>query len=71
MNTIKNTQFKYKFLCLVSAIALLLLAYSVRAIADTQYLSTEQFLQTYLTAETPKPSKLWLGKEQAKKQKKS
>ncbi len=47
-----------------SIVSLLLLLFSVRVFADTQYLTTKQFLQTYLNQKVPQPSKLWLSKAQ-------
>ena len=52
------------------SLALILLTLSMKVLADTQYLTTEQFLKEHFSPDVPKPSKLWLVKERAKKAKK-
>jgi len=67
MVQMKNKRLQNPKPILLSIVAMLFMLYVIRAFAETQYLSTDQFLQAYLTAEVPKPAKLWLGKAQAQR----
>jgi hypothetical protein len=62
----QNNPFTNKLLFCSIALCLLLLAFSMRVFADTQYLTTAQFLKENLFVDQPKPNTLWLVKERAK-----
>ncbi|MEE9332237.1 MAG: FMN-binding protein [Methylophilaceae bacterium] len=70
MIKIRNYKLINKVKVLGIVLPLLLITLSMKVWADTQYLTTEQFLTEHLTSEIPKPSTLWLVKDLVKPAKK-
>ncbi len=64
---IKNVKLIDKVMMFSIIVFLFFMTLSMKVFADTQYLTTEQFLAENFASDIPKASVLWLVKERAKK----